>query len=86
LITKKFGLLGDTAADERPEKNPERALLELGNLLLEIWNLEPSNHGPQGPGIPLTAYKTSIPVRDCPWSNSTSPSPDMNSWRIIAEW
>jgi hypothetical protein len=37
---KKLGLLGDTAADERSEKNPERALLELGNLLLEIWNLE----------------------------------------------
>lgn len=37
---KKFGLLGETAADERPEKNPKRALLELGNLLLEVWNLE----------------------------------------------
>jgi hypothetical protein len=36
LIIKGFGLLEDTAADERSEKNPERALLELGNLLLEI--------------------------------------------------
>lgn len=50
---QKFGLLGDTAADERSEKNPERALLELGNLLLEIWNLETIESWASRAGHPL---------------------------------
>jgi hypothetical protein len=55
LIMKTFGLLGDTAADKRPENNPEPALLELRIMLLETWDLETiESWGPQGPGMPLT--------------------------------
>ena len=50
---KKFSPLGDTAAGERPEKNPEQALLELGNLLLGIWNLETMESWASRAGHPL---------------------------------